>query len=117
MGGEGPVFAIFLLAARAMIAVVGICVTEKGGSGRKAAIVLGAGGGVRGGGGEGGHRGWSMRRGYCLLVELGGVIGDGGLRNNGIEKSFKAGSLEKWFSSGRPLERCSFCGFNVAFFL
>ena len=86
-------FAFFLLAARAMIAVVGICVTEKGGSGRKAVINLGAGGGVRGGGGEGGHWGWSMRRGYCLLVELGGVIGDGGLGSNGIAKAFKAGSL------------------------
>lgn len=105
MGGEGSVFAFFLLAAGAVIAVVGICVMEKGCSGRKAVVVLGTGRGVGGRGGEGGHWGWSKRRGYCLMVELEDIIGDGGLRSNGIGKVLKGASLEKWLSSGRPLEK------------
>ena len=53
--GEGAVFAFFLLAAGAVIAVVGIRMTEEGCPGRKVVVVLGAGRGVGGGGGEGGH--------------------------------------------------------------
>ena len=82
-------FTFFLLAAGAVIAVVGICVMEEGCSGGKVVVVLGAGGGVGGGGGEGGHWRWSVRRGYCFLVKLGGIIGDGGLRSNGIAKASK----------------------------
>lgn len=88
MGGEGAVFAFFLLAAGAVIAVVGVRVTEEGCPGRKVVVVLGAGRGVGGGGGEGGHWRRLMRRGYCSLVKLGGIIGDGGLRNKGVEKAF-----------------------------
>lgn len=98
-------FAFFLLAAGAVVAVVGICVTEEGCSGRKTVVVLGAGGGVGGGGGEGGHGGWLMRRGYCLLLDFGGIIGDGGLGSNGKKVAFEKPSLENWLNSGRPLEK------------
>ena len=50
-------FAFFLLAARAVIAMVGICMMEEGCSCGKTVVILGAGRGVGGGGGEDGHWG------------------------------------------------------------
>ena len=57
-------FAFFLLAARAVIAVVGICMMEEGCSCGETVVVLGAGRGVGGRGGESGH--WGGRQGGVI---------------------------------------------------